>query len=458
MRRAIISIAILSLVTGFNLPLFSFSAIPPGNIEQTLLTRINRQINQGIVVAVVSSEGIRYYKAGIYREGDERPVNENTVFEIGSVTNVFTSLLLSDMVEKEEIALNDPIDKYLPTDIVSPAKNGHKISLLHLATYVSGLPPQPDNLEVVDLRNPFAGYTIDQFYTFLNNYQLETAPGNTYEYSYFGVGLLGHILSLKSKDSFENILKKRILNKLGMDATSVKLSETQRYHLARGHDGVDQMPGWELPAIPGAGALHSTAKDLAAFIKAQFGLNDSSLYSVMTDTHRPLVDTRIPNHKISLGWNLSMDEDNKAIHWHSAMTAGYSCFIGFKKTDKKGVVLLSNSANSLDDIGLYILDPNNFSLRHYPEIVEITLKQIKNYIGVYNFKNDQSLVITSQGDRLYGQFISQSRHRIHAISDDIFSFDGLNATITFKKERKGKVTSLEFNRDNIVEIAVKAHK
>ena len=456
MRRESISILGLCLVLILSFPLLAEHNRLSYEIEQTLKSRIERELNQGIVVAVVLPEGIQYFKAGIYREGDERSVNEKTVFEIGSVTKLFTNLLTAEMVERGEISLYDPINKYLPAGINPPEMDGEKISLFHLATYLSGLPIRPDNLRPVDPRNPYADYTINQLYEFLNRYELKKIPGTTYEYSNFSVGLLGHILSLKNNDSYENILKERILGKLGMDDTSVKLSETQRYYLARGHDGLDQMPRWEMPALPGAGALHSTAHDLAIFIQAQLGLMDSPLYSIMTGTQRPLADTQLPKHVISLGWHVRMTKDNSAIHWHSAMTAGHACFIGFKKADKTGVVVLSNSATSVDDIGFFILAPKNNALRPFRAAIELDPNQLKNYIGVYNFDKKNSLIISRQGEKIYGQLVGNSRHRVHPIDDDTFSYDVLNATIIFKKDDRGKVSRLDFKQGGSLQVAIKA--
>jgi D-alanyl-D-alanine-carboxypeptidase/D-alanyl-D-alanine-endopeptidase len=163
MRREFISIIGLSLLLHLSPPLLAERNSLSLAIEQTLKARISRELNQGVVVAVVSQDGIHYYSAGTYREGDERSVNEKTIFEIGSVTKVFTNLLTAEMVERGEIPLYDSIDKYLPASV-------------NLATYLSGLPTRPDNLKPSDQPNPYADYTVDQLYAFLNNYELKKPP------------------------------------------------------------------------------------------------------------------------------------------------------------------------------------------------------------------------------------------------------------------------------------------
>jgi len=147
------------------------------------------------------------------------PVNENTLFDIGSITKTFTTLLLADMVERGIVNLTDPIEKYLPASVKVPEFNGTKITLEDLATHTSGLPDWPSNIwlnnNVGDI-NP--NYNANQLYQALSNTKLTREPGSQVQYSSFGIGLLGHILSLKSGGiPYEQLVKDRILDVLGMN-------------------------------------------------------------------------------------------------------------------------------------------------------------------------------------------------------------------------------------------------
>ena len=177
----------------------------------------------------------------------------------------------------------------------------------------------------------------------------------------------------------------------------------------------------------------------------------------MQGTQRPLADTQLPKHVISLGWHVRMTKINTTIHWHSAMTAGHACFIAFSTAEKKGVVVLSNSATSVDDIGFFVLDPQYYSLRSFKAIIELDPIQLKSYIGVYNFENDNSLIISKKGEKLYGQLVGNLHHRVHPIGEDTFSYDVLNATITFKKDERGKISRLEFIQGDNRQVAIKAN-
>jgi len=152
----------------------------------------------GIVVGMIGPQGSRTVGYGKLSATDPRTPDGDTVYEIGSVTKVFTSLLLADMVQKGEVKLDDPVSKFLPATVKVPERNGKKITLLDLATQSSGLPRMPENFHPKDPANPYADYTPARMYEFLSGYQLTRDPGEKYEYSNLGVGLLGHALSLRA--------------------------------------------------------------------------------------------------------------------------------------------------------------------------------------------------------------------------------------------------------------------
>ena len=170
-------------------------------------------------------------------EANNSNVNENTIFAIGSITKVFTTILLADAVQEGLIKLDDPVDKYLPSNVTAPQYNGHKITIEDLATHRSGLPEVPPNYCIElkkdpgfadyeaniqtpdekvqfirDLSDCSKNYTFDQFYQGLSNTTISREPGSEYEYSNFGFALLGNILTLKYNMSYDELVTKKILN------------------------------------------------------------------------------------------------------------------------------------------------------------------------------------------------------------------------------------------------------
>ena len=182
------------------------------NILQDRIDRAKRGV--GIVVGLVDEKGARVITYGNASQDGKQALDGNSVFEIGSVTKVFTATLLAEMVERGEVSLNDPISKYLPRTVKTPTRDGKEITLFDLATQTSGLPRLPANFAPKDPQNPYADYSVDQMYAFLSGYSLTRGIGEKYEYSNFGVGLLGHILALRAGTDYETLVRKRICQPL----------------------------------------------------------------------------------------------------------------------------------------------------------------------------------------------------------------------------------------------------
>src|SRR5215467_869426 len=170
----------------------------------------------GIVVGVIDANGRRVVAYGSLAKNDNRRLDGGTEFEIGSMTKVFTSLLLMDMTRRGEVALTDPVAKFLPESVKVPERNGRKITLADLSTQSSGLPRLPTNMKPKNRMNPYADYSVEQMYDFLSAYKLPRDVGSQFEYSNFGVGLLGHALSLRDGHDYETMLRTRVLGPLGM--------------------------------------------------------------------------------------------------------------------------------------------------------------------------------------------------------------------------------------------------
>ena len=194
--------------------------------------------NVGMVIGLVDVRGSRVLAAGRLDNGTSHEVNGETVFEIGSVTKTFTTLLLQDMVERGEVKLDDPVAKYLPESVKVPSRNGKQITLLDLATHTAGLPRDPSNLTPGHglPENAFADYTVEKLYAFLSSFALDREPGSKFEYSNVGMALLGHILALKTGTNYEALVVERICRPLKMNSTGITLTPELRGRLARGHD------------------------------------------------------------------------------------------------------------------------------------------------------------------------------------------------------------------------------
>jgi len=349
----------------------------PDDIKRSIRQRVDQGYNVGIIVGIVDPRQAQYYSYGKTSLPDGPPPDENTIFEIGSVTKVFTALVLADMAEQGAVALEDPIGKYLPEKVTAPTRNGRSISLVHLATHTSALPRLPDNMPSVGLDNPYARYGPRQLHDFLLTHSLPRDIGTEYLYSNCGMGLLGHLLARQSGLTYEQLVRRRITEKLGMSDTAITITPHMQNRFARGHRLAAEVANWDFQALAGAGALRSTARDMLIFLAANMGLRESPLSTAMQATHRPRIAGAGQNLQIGLAWHIIVDEDRR-IHWHNGGTGGFSSFVGMDEAAQTGIVVLTNSLQSVDDIGFHFLLPD-FPLGSYAspaqpgKVVEIAL-------------------------------------------------------------------------------------
>src|SRR5690242_364963 len=167
------SVRCLAVIVGSFCAIAAVQGEVPSNadIRKMLADRVGAENNGiAIVVGVIDANGRRVVSYGSLAKNDTRRLDGNTVFEIGSMSKVFTSLVLMDMVRRGEVALADRVSKFLPASVKMPERNGRQITLSDLSTQSSGLPRMPSNFNPKDPNNPYADYTVQQMYDFLSGY------------------------------------------------------------------------------------------------------------------------------------------------------------------------------------------------------------------------------------------------------------------------------------------------
>jgi len=310
----------------------------------------------GASVAIIDNGKVTFYTYGKKSVNENDLISENTVFEIGSVTKVFTSLLLADMASKGQVQLDDPIEMYLP-GVKIPELDGKKITLKHLATHTSGIPRMPDNFAPQDPSNPYKDYTIERLYEYLGSCTLTRPPGESFEYSNIGMGLLGSILSTRSEKSYEEMVQDAIASKLNMPSTSIVISDEMASNFATGHHLAQTVSYWDIPGLAGAGALRSNVKDMAHFLVANMDEGNTSIHALLSQCHQQQYSP-MPGFAVGLGWMLSTSNQADLI-WHNGGTGGFRSYIGFNPKLKKGIIILSNSTEDWpDEFALLVLDPD----------------------------------------------------------------------------------------------------
>jgi len=426
-------------------------ASPPSDdaIRAMLATRVDAEHRSvGLVVGIVDPSGGRLIAHGAFGVNDPRPVDGDTFFEIGSVTKVFTSLLLAEMASRGEVRFDDPVGKYLPDTVRMPQFEGRQISLQDLSTHTSALPRLPTNLLISRPDNPYADYSAARLYEFLSSYALTRAIGSQYEYSNLGAGLLGHALSLRAGSDYESAIQTRILARLKMRDTAIGLSLAARTRLAQGHSHLGVPAGnWDLAALAGAGGLKSTTNDLMKLLAAFAGIGERSLEAPMALMLSVVRAGAVPGTSAALGWHITTLEGTEIV-WHGGSTGGYSAFIGYVPGRRTGVAVLSNMASAsgagVDDIGLHLLDGRIPLTRPPATRVKVTVPAatLQRYAGRYELAPGFVVTVIHEEGRLFVQPSGQPRHEIFAESERAFFATIADAQFSFEVDATGKVTAM----------------
>lgn len=359
-----------------------------------------------------------------------------TLFEIGSITKVFTALLLADAAQAKQVELDQPLADLLPPGVPAPTLAGAAITLRQLALHSAGLPRLPPSLipRAAD-PDPYAGYGEDALYADLVATALQDPPGTRIVYSNFGAGLLGHVLGKKLGGGYAQALTTRVLRPLGLASTY--LGFPPGAPRAQGtSDDLQPVPPWTFDALAGAGALVSNAQDMLALIDAELDAVAGStkpLRAPMRLTQETQLDQAGEN--VGLGWQV----DALGRYWHNGGTGGYHAFVGFDPRTRRGVVILAASATSvLDRLArpLYmILDGAQVTPLVMPAAADLAA-----LAGTYDFLKDR-LAVVARGRRLYIEGPGEPRQRLLPMSNREFLLEGLQALVAFERDEGQPATA-----------------
>jgi serine-type D-Ala-D-Ala carboxypeptidase/endopeptidase len=265
-------------------------ALLPKRVEKAVQERIEAGTYQTLVFGVVDGDRSEVFAFGKLDNG--KAPDDETVYEIGSITKTFTGTLLAQAILSGRLTLDTPVAELL-ADFKIPSRGDKEMTLGDLVTHHSGLPRMPSNFTPKDPDNPYADYDAAKMNEFLAGLQLPRDPGASYEYSNLGFGLLGHALAEALHTTYDALLDDGILKPLGMTMTGTALTDVVRAHLAPGHDDSGKKAqNWDFDALAGAGALRSTMSDMLRYLKANIDTGSSALSAAMNFAHLPSSNTR----------------------------------------------------------------------------------------------------------------------------------------------------------------------
>jgi CubicO group peptidase (beta-lactamase class C family) len=400
----------------------------------------------GIAVAWIDANGVTFYQAGQLAPDDARPITPDTAFEIGSVTKVYTSLLLAESERAGKVRRDDPAAKFLfAADDPDQAKLAG-ITLLSLATHSSGLPRLPGNQLEANTPHPYAEYGHDRLHAALKLHGPTAPAGKATAYSNFGAALLGDAVARAWGLGYVEALQQKVLTPLGLEHTLLNMSGTQLpADAASGFAGTQAIPHWTFRAMAPAGGLVSTARDQALFLQACLGLRATPLRESIDEAIKPLREMDGMGAKIGLAWLIREIGGHRVI-FHNGATGGFRAFVGFSPETKTGVVVLaSNSAVNTDQLGFDLLGTKPPA----PPAGTMTAAEAAPFLG--SFTHDQaaplSLIVALRRGNLMVQLTAQPALRLESVGPDRFRVVDVPAEVSFERAADGSVTAIVLHQN-----------
>jgi CubicO group peptidase (beta-lactamase class C family) len=409
----------------------------PETVKLEVDQRIEHQLNPSIVVGVFENGQVEYYVKGLQNQALIQVATSQSVYEIGSITKTFTSLLLAQLIGEGKLQLDDPVQNFWPEPFKLVDSQQQPITFKQLATHTSGLPRLPNNLSPF-AKDPYADYDRTQLLA-----AVKSGPASQsaikYAYSNFAVGLLGESLAVIEQSTYNELITSKILQPLNLTQTYMTLDQVPESLLAQGYNGNSEASAWQFQALAGAGSIRSSIEDLLAYGVAHLEDSTHALKTAMqlaTTVHYqqgPL--------KVGLGWHVTAD----GVLWHNGGTAGFRSIIMIDPVQQKVVAGITNSSNSVEDIAAHLMDPSQPMVDHeFP--VAIESQQLDVFTGTFSHPaNEQTIALIKQQDRLFFTAPKQPRQALTYIGDDTFKQITFKIKLKFNRDTNGQVTSLEFN-------------
>ena len=293
---------------------------------------INTQISFGFI----ENGSVKFYGVKIDHDSIISIKNHQKVYEIGSITKVFTSTLLAKYVIEGRVNLEDDITDYLHIEI----KGDPGISFKQLANHTSGLPRLPSNLETesFDPENPYQAYDEKHLrYYLLEEIDLEQTPGGSYSYSNLGAGLLGFALEKLDGKSYEQLVQKNIFSQYGMNHSTTQRKSVEHMLIKGLDENGKEASNWDLSVLVGAGGALSSTEDLSKFVLAHFDSSDEVLNLTRSKTF-----TVNQISDIGLAWEIIKRRSGDTWYKHNGGTGGYTSSLIMDIDNKNGIIILSN--------------------------------------------------------------------------------------------------------------------
>lgn len=433
-------------------------------VESTAAPLVEKHIADGLSIGYIEGDHFGIVHLGAADRTNKKPDYE-TIYEIGSVSKLFTSLLLADAVVRGEINLYANADVTNPAGIHLPSRDGHSIKWIDLSTHRSGLPRLATNISQTERADPYHDYDSKKAAEFLNEYPLPRQPGKAQEYSNFGASVLGYLVAAKIGKPYEQLLQERIAEPLELTDTTVSLSSDQLARLATPHDkfGSDTSP-WTFADLPGAGGIHSTMRDMMRFAKAQLNPPRGTLGEAIDLAWKQHTEADQSGPAMGLGWMIAGDGQTR---WHNGRTGGYTSALFINRELQCAVVVLANTSieNAVDQLAIRLIQ-KAAGLDIKPEVDETPEQKDESkdklpidanlrarLVGRYQLTPDFIFDVQDHDGHLMVGITNQPTQEVFPDSPTRWSYHVVDAQLEFNLPATGAAKSLILHQNGLNQLA-----
>ena len=434
-------------------------------VEKAAAPLVENKVVDGLSIGYIEGDHFGIVHLGSANQAGAK-ADFSTVYEVGSVSKVFTSLLLADAVVRGEIDLNATADVTNAAGIRLPSLDGRSIKWLDLSTHRTGLPRLPTNMPLTDLVDPYCQYDSKKAAEFLNKYELPRQPGKSQEYSNFAVSVLGYLVAAKAGKSYQELLRERIAEPLRMTDCTVSLSDDQKARLAMPHKkfGSATSP-WTFADLPGAGGIRATMRDMMRFAKAQLNPPEGKLGEAIELAWKQHTAADASGAAMGLGWMIAGDGQTR---WHNGQTGGYHSAVFINRELKCAVVILCNTAigNEIDQLATQLIlkaagqevtpepsDDSDDASDGDADKLTVDAKLRSRLVGRYQLTPNFIFDVRDEDGHLMVGITNQPTQEVFPDSPTRWSYHGVDATLEFKLAKAGPARSLVLHQNGAAQAA-----
>ncbi|WP_126654057.1 serine hydrolase [Chryseobacterium aureum] len=370
--------------------------------------------------------------------GKKIPNQDKSVYQIASLTKSFTALVIVKLNEEGKLTFKDPISKFIPD-----YPRGNEITIEHLLTHTSGIYEVLRNTTYFNMLHTGKSIAKSKALSFFKNEPLDFEPGSQFSYTNSGYIVLGMIIEKITGLSYENAVRKNILEPLKMTHTGFDYSALKSPYKTVPYSYIsktkqERTQVWNSTLTGPAGQIYSTVEDLYRYY---MGMRDYKIVS--KEAFKKATTPYLSGY--GYGWFIDDLYGKKLIN-HGGNIEGSTSYFAMLPDDDLCIILLNNiTSKKLEKAGNTILAALLGQLYTLPQPKkEVTLSAdiLKKYTGDYKLSDHSVIHILSENGQLFIQYDKNPKIRMLAEKEDIFFLqdDDSEISFIFKEGEKGVIT------------------